>query len=389
MKIENIIKKMKQFGNDTEAISPIIATIMVLVVAVAAGAGLYFWFDNFQEDVQVQVGESATGNMRSMVIGSANVVLRPLSETYSFDDIDASSDTATDNSGGDGSIYYATDEAAYYGGNPNGKNGEGWKDERFIVEIPITISSNADLTGAVLMAERPEATMGTLRSNMWLHLDRENEYQLLKTDDTQFKGFIDNSTNEVFENETDGYTYYFGGETHLGLDMVNGIMDPKTGTLADDPDYHPPNPHIPNAYLPDVDESNLYPPSISRTSGSLMVMKLYAFGGESYNAFAKNGSDELGWVTCNHSKSAGADPAKEYFNGDKLQSLFGSDVSTYKVTEDNKLTANEPVTVYTYFMIDVLSVDEDDGYAELVIPYRVITDEGVIGTNTVTLTVKD
>lgn len=51
-------KKIKPFWKDSEAISPIIATILVLAVAVAAGVGLYFWFDTFQASAQEQVGSS-------------------------------------------------------------------------------------------------------------------------------------------------------------------------------------------------------------------------------------------------------------------------------------------------------------------------------------------
>ena len=367
MNKEKIVDKIKHFWNDTEAISPIIATIMVLVVAVASGAGLYFWFDEFQEGAQDEVGVSATSNVRAMVIGSADVKLNPLSEKTSFDGMDAPGDTAGN---GDGWIFNALSSTLSYDMGPNGRNDKGWIDERFIVEIPITIISNAELNNVVLTAMKPVAIEGDLRDYMWLHLDRDTEYQLNTVNDEAFVGYI-NKSYKVYE-DTSGYTYYFGGMKHLGLDMINGNVSPETGTLAD------------NTSTSYPDESNLDYPNIPTTDGSLSVITLYKDDGNTRFAFAKNGTADLGWITCNYNASE-TTTFTDYFNGDKLKPVFDS--GTYTVAD--QLTANKVVTVYAYFMVDVLAVDTQSKSAEIELPFRVTTDEGVMGTTSVTLTVTD
>ncbi len=380
MSNKKIVDKIKHFWDDSEAISPIIATIMVLVVAVAAGAGLYFWFDTFQTGAQEEVGESATGSMRSMVIGSADIAINLMDEKFSLEGMDATDDTSTDNIKGNGRISWAQD---YISGpvGLNGKRGVAWMDERFIVEIPITVSSSAALENVKIFAGVPSVVSGgesNLRAYHWLHLDRNNGYQLLKGDGTPFKGFINDSTDKVYEDNTDGYTYYFGRSgLAAGIDILNGNLSAETGTLA-------------NNTSTSGDESQVWGAKISGTNGGLMVMSLYTntASQERYFAFAKNGSEELGWITCDYT-NGGRD---KYFNGiDKINGMFHG--NTYEVADE--LTPNKAVTVSTYFMVSTLMLDkgqdtlEDDGMAEIVLPYTITTDEGLIEKTSVTLIIKD
>ena len=382
MKIEKLIKKMKPFFNNTEAISPIIATIMVLVVAVAAGAGLYFWFDTFQASAQEEVGVSSTDSMRSMVIGSADIAINLMDEEFSFEEMDATDDTSTDNKRGNGRISWAQNySTGPVGPGKNGQRGLAWQDERFIVEIPITVSSSAALENVKIFAGVPSVVSGgesKLYAYHWLHLDRNKDYQLLKGDGTPFKGYINDSTDKVYEDNANGYTYYFGRSgLGCGIDILNGTVSVETGTLAD------------NTLNPG-DESQVWGAKISGTNGGLMIMSLYTntASQERYFAFAKNGSEELGWITCDYT-NGGRD---KYFNGiDKINEMFHG--NTYEVAD--KLTPNKAVTVNTYFMVSALVLDkgqdtlEDDGMAEIVLPYTITTDEGLIEKTSVTLTVKD
>ena len=92
------------------------------------------------------------------------------------------------------------------GRGPNGLDELGYHYERFIVEIPVTISSSTELTDVKLKAGKIEVTEGNLYGHMWLHLDSDNDYRLLNGDDTTFVGFINQSTDQVYEDTTDGYT---------------------------------------------------------------------------------------------------------------------------------------------------------------------------------------
>ena len=380
MSNKKIVDKIKHFWKDTEAISPVVATILILAVAVAAGVGLYFWFDTFQEGAQAEVEESTTGSMRSMAIGSADIAINLLDEEFSFEGMDATDDTSTDNKKGNGRISWPMNYTQGPVG-PNGKNNVSYKDERFIVEIPITVSSSAALENVKIFAGVPSVVSegeSKLWAYHWLHLDRDKDYQLLKGDGTPFVGFISNSTTEVNE-DNNGYTYYFGRSGKAaGIDPINGIVNTTAGTVA-------------NKGLPVPDESALWGPQISDTEGALMVMALYTntASQDRYFAFAKNSTgSEFGWITCDYEKYGG----DKYFNGiDKINEMFHGNI--YEVADE--LTPNKAVTVNTYFMVSALVLDkgqntlEDDGMAEIVLPFTITTDEGLIEKTSVTLTVKD
>jgi hypothetical protein len=180
----------------------------------------------------------------------------------------------------------------------------------------------------------------------------------------------------VYE-DNNGYTYYFGRSgLGCGIDLINGPVSTATGTVADNPG------------TPWTDESKVWGAKISDTNGALMVMSLYTNTASQprYFAFAKNGSEELGWITCNYSAP------NQYFDGvDKINKWFHN--NEYEVADE--LTPNKAVTVNTYFMVSTLILDkgqrtmEDDGIAEIVLPYTITTDEGLIEKTSVTLTIKD
>ncbi|MCD4842086.1 MAG: hypothetical protein K8R08_08845 [Methanosarcinales archaeon] len=388
MNKEKIVDKIKHFWNDTEAISPIIATIMVLVVAVAAGAGLYFWFDTFQEGAQAEVGDSATGNIRTMSIGSAIVTMSSeINENFKlYPDEDNATEELLNNSENAGIWYAQSYPTVRFG--PNGLDELGYHDERFILEIPVTISSSTELTDVKLKAGKIEVTDGNLHGHMWLHLDSESDYRLLNGDDTMFVGFINKSTDQVYENTTDGFTYYFGGKKHYGvkLNESNATMVDfvgKYGAVPDDPNSK------------SYDESDISPPVIARVPGALGVIRLHT-PDSSYVAFAKDKNDtEYGWMTCNH--SAGytgvlhtSSMEDQYFLGGEKLEQFHNPV--YKVVDT--LNPNEAQTVSTYLFVTIMSLSNyetgtDDGLTIVNIPLTMTSKEGVTETMNVKFTVLD
>lgn len=383
---------MKPFCNNTEAISPIIATIMVLVVAVAAGAGLYFWFDEFQASAQEEVGTSATGSMRTMSIGSAIVTMNSeINENFKLYPDQDNATEGTEN----GAIWYAQN---YTGTRfePNGKDDLGWHDERFIVEIPVTISSSTELNDVKLKAGKIEITDGNLYGHMWLHLDSDSDYKLLNGDDTPFVGFINESETQVYEDTTDGLTYYFGGKKHHGVllpvnaSLVSFVED--TGAVPNDPSTFK------------YDESDISPPRIGTIPGAMGVIRLYT-PDSSYAAFAKDKNNaEYGWMTCNYAAgeaySTGTPPPPvgtpigsmkdEYFKGGEKLEQFHNPV--YKVADT--LNPNEAQTVSTYFFVTIMSLSNyetgtDDGLTMVNIPLTMTSKEGVSETMNVKFIVAD
>ena len=392
MNKEKIVDKIKHFWNDTEAISPIIATIMVLVVAVAAGAGLYFWFDEFQEGAQEEVGDSATGSMRTMSIGSAIVTMNSeINENFKlYPDEDSANEELLYNSENAGIWYAQNYTGARFG--PNGLDGLGYHDERFILEIPVTISSSTELTDVKLKAGKIEVTDGNLHGHNWLHLDSDSDYRLLNGDDTRFVGFINKSTDQVYEDTTDGFTYYFGGKKHHGVllnrsneTMVNFVG--LTGAVPDDPNSI------------GYDESDISPPRIATVDGALGVIRLYT-PDSSYVAFAKDKNNtEYGWMTCNYAAGeAYAYPngpaigsmEDQYFHGTEKLEQFHNPV--YKVADT--LNPNEAQTVSTYLFVTIMSLSNyetgtDDGLTIVNIPLTMTSKEGVTQTINIKFTVLD
>ena len=395
MKIEKLIKKMKPFFSNTEAISPIIATIMVLVVAVAAGAGLYGWFNTFQASAQEEVGDSAADSIRTMSIGSATVTMSSeINENFKlYPDQDNVNEELLNNSENAGIWYAQSYDGVRFG--PNGLDGVGYHDERFILEIPVTISSSTELTDVKLKAGKIEVTDGNLHGHNWLHLDSDSDYRLLNGDDTRFVGFINESTDQVYEDTTDGFTYYFGGKKHHGvclpttatlLDFVN-----DTGAVPDD------------SATPQYDESDISPPRIATVDGALGVIRLYT-PDSSYVAFTKDKNDtEYGWMTCNpaagEAYATGPFPPAgtpigsmkdEYFHGTEKLEQFHNPV--YKVADT--LNPNEAQIVSTYLFVTIMSLSNyetgtDDGLTMVNIPLTMTSKEGVTQTINVKFTVLD
>jgi len=392
MSNKKIVDKIKHFWNDTEAISPIIATIMILVVAVAAGAMLYFWWDEFQEGAQEEVGASAMGSMRTMSIGSAIVIMSSeINENFKlYPDEDNATEELLYNSENAG-IWYAQNYSTVRFG-PNGLDGLGLHDERFILEIPVTISSSTELTDVKLKAGKIEVTDGNLHGHMWLHLDSDSDYRLLNGDDTMFVGFINNNTDQVYENTTDGFTYYFGGKKHHGI-LLNRSNETMvdfvglTGAVPDDPNSR------------GYDESDISPPRIATVDGALGVIRLYT-PDSSYVAFAKDKNNtEYGWMTCNYAAGeAYAYPngpaigsmEDQYFHGTEKLEQFHNPV--YKVADT--LNPNEAQTVSTYLFVTIMSLSNyetgtDDGLTIVNIPLTMTSKEGVTQTINIKFTVLD
>ena len=393
MSNKKIVDKIKHFWNDTGAISPIIATIMVLVVAVAAGAGLYFWFDEFQEGAQEEVGASATGSMRTMSIGSAIVTMSSeINENFKlYPDADNATEELLLNSENAG-IWYAQNYTGRRFG-PNGLDDLGFHDERFIVEIPVTISSSTELTDVKLKAGKIEVTDGNLYGHMWLHLDSDSDYQLLNGDDTQFVGFINENETQVFENTTDGLTYHFGGQNHHGvlLDQTYSWQvdyAKATGAVKDVPYVSP-------GVGTTIDESDISPPRIGTTPGAMGVIRLYT-PDNMRAAFAKNKTGtEFGWMTCNYDAGDTGTPQSssmedEYFVGREKLEQFHNPV--YKVADT--LVPNEAQTISTYFFVTIMSLSNyetgtDEGLTTVNIPLTMTSKEGVSQTMNVKFTVLD
>ncbi len=222
-------KKIKSFWKDTEAISPIIATILVLDVA--AGVGLYFWFDTFQVSAQEQVG-SSTDSQFDVLRSSTTPMITTMETTIDVPYASAYHD------------YYKHDDPyiTFTGYKPE-KYQTGisfndsdasicWvlEDERFMLEVPVQIKANANLHNVKVKVDIDNreileggGSWGKLDFSPYcIHLDRGNGYALQYYDSAssswkEFKGELHpNSDAITFDDEK--YIYKFdGGKPTLNL----------------------------------------------------------------------------------------------------------------------------------------------------------------------------
>jgi len=407
---EKMVQKIKTFRDNRDAISPIIATILVLAVAVAAGVGLYFWFDTFQADAQEQVGDSTTSSMNIMVKNTLGNDAIQLSSypgdteyTITFAEVDDSDSAPTNIPTGNTLYPQGNGYIGIYNNYTSSKwltstsGGNGWVnilgssnaqiyDERFIIEIPVTITPVLDLKDVLIKAGEPKVSetypettdVNLYHTEYWLHIDRENNYQLLKKDDTPFKGIMRRSrptSSKIEEDATTGDTFHFdGGKCYLKVDTAtwNNYTGENMG-------YD----------FANVDTSNGTAPQLSGYAYStysgtyFRVLPLYQADGVKKYAYKKNNAgDEQGWYT------------NYFYGGTNIKEYFDS--GWYTVGDLNK---GESTTKYLYLMFNSISMpnhpasddwrEGDDEYIVFDVPITVTSSDGVTSTMTVKITVHD
>lgn len=343
MNRKNIDKKIKCFWKNTEAISPVVATILILAVAVAAGVALYFWFDTFQAGAQEQVGDSTASSMNVMVESSlgddALKVALPVSLfEYRATNLDVDND---------GKIYRPT-----YSGNYSDKTlqeygyvkySNNWRDERFIQEIPIYIENRGPnkMTGITVKYTQLASTL-----NYLLQIDRDNKNQLLDVDGNPIHVELNNTG--VYDNSS--ISYYFNDPSYA----MN-----YTSIGSD-------------AYLPI--ESSLF------KDDRITATKFYDVDGSTRYAIADISGVKTGWNT-----------AGSLFAGKKKGGL---NATLYDWAKENlhtpsyevgTLEPGESIKIYTYYYVAYLVPEyctTGDSFADATVdlPIMVFCDQGISQT---------
>lgn len=349
MSRRNIDKKTKPFWKDTEAISPVIATILILAVAVAAGVGLYMWFDTFQEGAQAEVGNSTTASMNIMIEESLGdellKLVLPVTQ-FNFKSILVDVDN-------DEKIYKPTSTGNYsYKQEVTGGTlyTNSWYEERFIQEIATTVTNRGprDLTNVkIKYTELPSSL------NYCLHIDRDSDWQLLDVDGTPADMTF--TTNGVVEGTS--MHYYFGGS--------------KPGINYTDHDV---------AY---ADQSTK-----SWGNNILKVASIYDVDGNHRYAYADNGTTDngttYGWNTAGTLFSSNLNSTNYQWCKEHLHN------SVYEVGD---LKSGETKTVYTYFLAGYFTPKyvEGDSFADCMVnlPIEVYCDQGLRGSVTAKIHMMD
>lgn len=344
MNRRKIIKKIKPLWKDTEAISPVVATILILVVAVAAGVGLYFWFDTFQEGAQAEVGNSTTSSMNIMVEESLGDELLKLVlpvKQFNFKSVlvDVDNDEKIYKPPSSGNYSYkqeATGGTIYT---------NSWYEERFIQEIATTVTNRGprDLTNVkIKYTELPSSL------DYCLHIDRDSDWQLLDVDGTPADMTF--TTNGVVDGT--GMHYYFGG-TNAGINYT----DPGV------------------AY---ADQNGK-----SWGNNVLKVVSMYDVDGNHRYAYADNGTT-YGWNT-----------SGTLFTNDLNATIYQwcKEHLHNPVYEVGDLKSGETKTVYTYFFAAYFTPTyvEGDSFADCMVnlPIEVYCDQGLGGSVTAKIHMMD
>lgn len=397
-------KTIKQFWKDTEAISPIVATILVLAVAVAAGVGLYFWFDTFQASAQEEVEATTTSSMNKMTLGAlgsdafyATISKDQSYKVYDTDDVvstvetygyPSSSETASN--GGNGYIGYAGDIIGV-GVNGDYKGSQGqtntWADERFIVEIPVTVKNALPCTISDVTVEVGTATLkeGIYLGTHWLHLNRDNHYCLQYTEDGKtwedFCGEITyhnyNGTSYSLTTNPDkkpNYNYVFDtSKAAILLNDTNPPVECSDNWASWSKDLNK---------LPGTSQSNIWK---AGTNDTMRPIKLIDSRGVKIGyaaAYNSSANKYIAWNTyafANGKVSGSLDKLSSYFEG-----------AEYPIADS--MDPDEKKTIYAYLMVSSAelshfkSTDTDDGKLVAEIPVTIRCLEGGEKKETITLT---
>ncbi|MBU4491903.1 MAG: hypothetical protein KKD69_05520, partial [Euryarchaeota archaeon] len=353
MNKKKIFKKIIPFWKDTEAISPVVATILVLAVAVAAGLGLYLWFNPFQANVQASVQNSSissTNIMASKSMGSEVLMAVLPKSTFVY-----KSNLDVDN---DGKIYRPGTSGNYSLYDPAYTNK--WNDERFIQEIMIYIENRgpSQLTGVKIQYTEVPGLHGLLR------LDRNNNNQLLDVNGTAVHVMFDQTGVTVNQN----YSYYFSESAGI-MELVSGL----DYTIAANN----------KAYLPIKTDTFAH--------NRILSMNLYDVDGNSRNAIAKIDGIKTGWNTA-VSFYTGT-PGKNWGLNKTIYDWFKENVQT-PTYEVGILKPGESKRIYTYYYIGSMNPTQctkGDSFADctLELPITVSSDQGATQALTAKLHIVD
>ena len=200
---------------DDRALSAIVGVVLVLAVTVFAGLGLYIWWNSMQTSSQMAVGEQGKAQIGQMIRehGTVSITIpgrmTNWEKKYNYHYTSTSFDWDNDK------VIYKPPSTGFYIGSTYYENC--YKDERFIVEIPVVIHNpnTFDLTNVTL-------TVTGLEGRLWfvLHFKKtpDGQYVLLDKNGSEFTGVL--GYEYAGKSDANGfyYKYYWGEPGSYGID---------------------------------------------------------------------------------------------------------------------------------------------------------------------------
>jgi len=217
-----MLTKVDRIGKDDRALSAIVGVVLVLAVTVVAGLALYMWWNSMQSASQSTVGEQTKAQIGQMIRehGTVSITIpgrmTNWEKKYNYHYTSTSFDWDNDK------VIYKPPSSGFYVGSTYYENC--YKDERFIVEIPVVIHNpnTFDLTGVELI-------VGGLEGRLWfvLHFKKtpDGQYVLLDKNGTEFAGVLGYGYANKTDSDSDYYKYYWGEPGSYGINGSKEMLN--------------------------------------------------------------------------------------------------------------------------------------------------------------------
>ncbi|WP_457613664.1 archaellin/type IV pilin N-terminal domain-containing protein [Methanocaldococcus sp.] len=358
---------MFDFLKNKKALSPILALLIVLGVTIVVGAVFYAWgnglFSSSQQKTQGAL-EGTTSNM--FYDANAIRVSATCINNIKHQEVDDDSSWLGFPAGNG---YIGIPSTSSWGSNAvyNTKYGTVFYDERFIIQIPVTIDTqDYKLTGVKVIGGTPEivnmgGTYTTAFKNSdvkfyayWLHLN--DNYQLLDKNGDVFVGYINSSG--MYE-VSSGYVVAWNQtrDTYGELSSKVGVLNESQWTAVDST----------TGIAPILETT--WPMNDTACSN----VKLYTASGEEFKPAFGNGTLVATW----------------FLKPKALDSLFNN--PEYVI---GTLQKNSETTVNTYLFFNTIKLPNykgttNDGWMTFEVPLKVTSNEGVSKVVKVEFTVYD
>ncbi len=352
-----MMTKSYGIGMDDRALSAIVGVVLVLAVTVFAGLGLYIWWNSMQSSSQMTVSEQSKAQIGQMIRehGTVSITIpgrmTNWEKKYNYHYTSTSFDWDNDK------VIFRPPSTGFYIGTTYYENC--YKDERFIVEIPVVIHNpnTFDLTNVTL-------TVTGLEGRLWfvLHFKKnsDGQYVLLDKDGNEFTGVLAHRNASKTASDGTFYKYYWGEPGSYGINankiMLNytTALEEQTTTKLNDSDYQAWNDRRTTIFA-----NHTWSPLVLRDE----------FGNNLYPYACKNGdcSQKYAWATFNNFFT-GASGAPTYaFCKDNLHN------PVYKI---GTIKAGQSVKTYVYILFGYLA-ERTGTLPEWEITLEVFSNEGV------------
>ncbi|MCS7119542.1 MAG: hypothetical protein NZ894_05805 [Archaeoglobaceae archaeon] len=354
-----VAKIRKSIIKEETGLSPIVGAVLVIAVTIAAGVALYIWWNSMQASAQTTVSEQAKGQINRMIRETATISLiipghmTGMDKKYNYEYTSAAFDWDNNKL----IARASSTNGLYIGTTPYI---ECYKDERFIVEIPVLIiNDNAmDLTNVRLVVTGIEGRLWFV-----LHFKKtaDGQYVLLDKNGNEFTGVLGWEFANKTDTTGDFYKYYWGEPGSYGINANRSMYKyDSNGNLGTTTDYWQVDYQLWSDRRTTIFANYTISPIVLRNE---LGVNLYPYAVNKTNA-------KFAWATWNNFFTGKTGGPTYAFCRDNLHN------PEYKI---GTIKAGESVKTYVYVMFGYLA-ERLETLPEWEIKFEVYSDEGIHGS---------